>query len=243
MKYERLLKNNNPVRKIARIKKYAPKPSTRSQDVRLSQVFSKLAYEKDDERSKQLAKTNPDYKYDPKLSTREHAIFTNPTSHKTVIAYRGTDFSDKKRWHKDLKSDLMIGMGMQGLDPRHRQANRTYDKVKKAMPGYEVSVTGHSLGGSLANHVAKNRKSSDKAVAFSRGSGPMDLLKKKSNKVLDVSNRYDPISMFARLQNKTQGKEQSINKMYNPQGGGSNLIGHHIDQTINVKGMGKINVR
>lgn len=204
-------------------------PTTR--DVKVNQVFAKLAYSKDKVRSKQLSKYNADYKYDPTLSTREHAVFTNPTEHKSVIAYRGTDFSDKRRWYKDVFSDLMIATGTQGLDPRNRRSVRAYDHVKKSLPGYDVSVTGHSLGGSIANYVTNHRKSVNSAIAFSRGTGPSEILRKKSNKVLDASNRADPISMFARMQNKLQGKNQIVSKT-KLGNGVSGKIGHQIEQTL-----------
>lgn len=214
-----------------RLKRYKKGYRPSSHTVGLNQVFAKLAYSKKKNRHSELAKYNADYKYDPKLSSREHAVFTNPTAHKTVIAYRGTDFSDKRRWHKDLFSDTMIMMGAQGLDPRHRRSVRTYDYIKKALPGYEVSVTGHSLGGSIASHVASSRKSVPSAIAFSRGAGPLEVLKQKSNKVLDASNRADPISMFARLQNRLQGKFQISE---NPKHGKglSGMLGHSLDHTF-----------
>ena len=77
--------------------------------------------------------------------------------------------------------------------------------------GYNIETTGHSLGGAIAEYINTNNQNRVKnSVTFSRGSGPMDLLKKKSNTVYDFSNRYDGISAFARLQNKLSGKKQTV---------------------------------
>mmetsp|Transcript_55781 Transcript_55781/g.81525 ORF Transcript_55781/g.81525 Transcript_55781/m.81525 type:complete len:233 (+) Transcript_55781:631-1329(+) len=196
------------------------KVSKTDDNVQLHQVFAKLAYKKDKERGMVL--DNPDYKYNPQYSTREHAVFSNPTSNKTVIAYRGTDFADKRRWHKDVVSDTLIMFGGRGLDPRHKRGVRAYDRVKAAFPDHDVSVTGHSLGGSIAHHVAKNRNSVSKdSTAFSRGTGPAELLERKSNKILDMTNRADPISFFARAQNTLQNKPQVVEH------GGKGLRGVH----------------
>lgn len=202
-------------------------------DIKLNQVFSKLAYSK--HRGKDLKKYNTDYKFHPTLSTREHAVFTHPSKHRAVIAYRGTDMADKKRWHKDVRSDFLIATGLQNLDPRHRQAHRHLQKVKSTLKGYDIDVTGHSLGGSVANYVTKkNPDVVKKSIAFSRGTGPMELLQKKSNRTIDVSNKYDPISMFARL----QGGKQYVNKNKSKSWGVSGLLNHNIEATTRNQNLG-----
>ena len=96
-----------------------------------------------------------------------------------------------------------------------KQSQDHFDKVAGHYKGYKLNTTGHSLGGSIAEHIKTNNEGRVyDSITYSRGAGPADLLKKKSNEVYDVCNRWDPISMFARLGNKITGKKQSVDKNF-----------------------------
>lgn len=89
-----------------------------------------------------------------------------------VISYRGTDFTSAS----DLLADWQILVGlhsnpfMEPLNPSNRfeEASQKYERVKEKYPN--VSLTGHSLGGAQALHVAR-RHSAD-SYTFNPGASP-----------------------------------------------------------------------
>ena len=89
-----------------------------------------------------------------------------------VISYRGTDFTNPA----DLLADFHILMGVHSnpwMQPLHsmnrfEEASQKYERVK-AKHG-EPKLTGHSLGGAQALHVA--RKYGADAIVFNPGSSP-----------------------------------------------------------------------
>ncbi len=66
---------------------------------------------------------------------------------KIIIAYRGSD--DRKDW---LYSDAQIAAG--NLPDQWENAKAFYKEVERRNPNTPISVTGHSLGGALAQFVA-----------------------------------------------------------------------------------------
>lgn len=77
-----------------------------------------------------------------------------------TIVYRGTELNDVN----DLKDDLK--MLSKQIPEQHNDAINLYDDVAEYCKnnGYELSVTGHSLGGSLAAIVSAQRGA--EAVTF-----------------------------------------------------------------------------
>ena len=186
------------------------KPSSHA--LALNKRFSQAAYRTSlDNAQKDINDTG--YVIDSARSNKEHKVFVHPTNRDVVIAYRGTALSDKRKRFKDAVSDLAIAFGAQGANRRFRQSQRHFDKVAGHYKGYKLHTTGHSLGGAIAERINTNNKGRVyDSITYSRGTGPMDVLRKKSNSVYDVSNRHDPISMFARLSNTVRGKKQSVDK-------------------------------
>mmetsp|Transcript_10329 Transcript_10329/g.13425 ORF Transcript_10329/g.13425 Transcript_10329/m.13425 type:complete len:214 (+) Transcript_10329:301-942(+) len=181
-----------------------------------SQLFSQLAYEQNPNMVKvKLGLSKSGYRLDDNRSGAETKTFYNPTTKDAVMAFRGTDLSDKKRRMKDVYSDLHIAAGTQRKDKRFKQSNKRFramaadDKYKD----YKLNVTGHSLGGSLTDFVAKkNEDLVNTAYAFSRGAGPAEAHRLKAKATVDFSNRYDPVSHYARVQNMNlaQNKQQAM---------------------------------
>ena len=108
-------------------------------------------------------------KYDPELSSQTEKVFYNPISKETVISHTGTNFGSKK-WYNDLRSDNAILWGLEKQDKRFKNAQSHLNKVKNKY-GDNITVTGHSLGGSISEQLARSNPNVN-SIAFNRGSGP-----------------------------------------------------------------------
>lgn len=105
-----------------------------------------------------------------------------------AVVYRGTDFDDgRKEFVKDaIVGDLPMGYGISS--GQYADAKKLYDKVQKSYGGKRIILTGHSLGGSLAQLVAA--ESGRKAVTFNAyGTGDiLDRMGYKNQRLLDITN-------------------------------------------------------
>lgn len=102
-----------------------------------------------------------DYAEDKEFSQPGSTVFIH-SSGEPVIVFRGTKTAD------DISADIDILLGRR----RHQRFNEALDLEEKVRKKYGKSptVTGHSLGGTLANHVALNRR--NRAIIFNPGSSP-----------------------------------------------------------------------
>ena len=81
-------------------------------------------------------------------------VFKN--DNKITISYRGTSATALEG---DIRADIVgIGLGMEDMDSKFDRALDLFDKTQAAYPDAQISVTGHSLGGRLSQHVSNNRK-------------------------------------------------------------------------------------
>lgn len=125
------------------------------------------------------------FKLDEDLSKDTHKVYHNPNSKKSIIGYKGTTN------YKDVLTDIeAIGLN----DYEHKDfkyAYNVFDKVNEKY-GNDISTSGHSLGGSLADRVAaKNDKQS---VVFNPGSGPLGF--KTSDKTQVYRKKDDQVSKY-----------------------------------------------
>lgn len=90
------------------------------------------------------------YKSEKSLGNSNSAIMdavTFKNGNNYVIAYRGTDFPDVLEWIQDL---LYIKGEHAQADAAYRYAQSEYDRIVRENPNANIYVTGHSLGGYLA---------------------------------------------------------------------------------------------
>lgn len=134
------------------------------------------------------------------LSGDEHVVYRNDNDRHTVISYRGTDPTKIG----DLVADAHIATGYEGLSPRFRRALETYNKVSNQMKGDNFTLTGHSLGGALANWVSD--QTGTHATTFNPGVGKAALIppfvtnrQKGTKKIIRVNK--DPVSQAIMLRN------------------------------------------
>ena len=116
------------------------------------------------------------YRVDPELSNNLRTVYTDEEGNAT-IAFRGTDLKDK-RWFDELGADLLVGLGLQKLSNRFKNAKRTTDRVVAKYGKDKTKLVGHSLGGSIALEVS--HQTGLPAVGFNSGVGPVDTLRRRT---------------------------------------------------------------
>ena len=108
------------------------------------------------------------YTLDTELSNDLGVVLKNNNDNSAILAYRGTDPNNIY----DLNADAQLATGLDNLIPfqtRLSRANDMYISAKNVYPNLEL--TGHSLGGYLAEHVS--RTNNEKAVVFNPGLTPI----------------------------------------------------------------------
>jgi hypothetical protein len=141
----------------------------------------------------------PGWEMETGLSTKNATVLSNKTSRKAIISYRGTDIHNVD----DLVTDYQLathGWDYGGI-ARFDDAVGLYDTTANALSGYDVSVTGHSLGGTQAMWVSEQRGA--QAHVFNPGVvGPtinQELGALKDNPLgtnKDFGARYDNIHVY-----------------------------------------------
>jgi len=160
---------------------------------RTQKAFAAAAYEGGAARSAAAA---PGYVYDPKLSGKKTAVYVNPETRKVTIAHRGTDPKDRH----DIVNDIALAVGAFGRTARARKARKKTEEVGRKYAGYEVTQTGHSLGGAVA--AAEGKRTGGKVVAFSRGAGVGSIGASRAPGQVDYVHKRDVAPLLSRLERK-----------------------------------------
>ena len=107
-----------------------------------------------------------------------------------IVAYRGTDTTSVQ----DIRND--VAMARNKIPAQATDAIKVYDQVKQDYPNSDVTVTGHSLGGSLSQIVSSVRGCD--AVTFN-AYGTKDMFENSANikeeNIVNYVNEWDPITM------------------------------------------------
>lgn len=140
-----------------------------------------------------------------------------------IIAYRGTDSEN------DVDDD--VAMSRSRIPAQTRDALDLYNKVKNEYPEKDITLTGHSLGGSLADIVGA--LNDELAVSFN-AYGVGDIFNEgttiKDKNVVNYVNIQDSITMI-------NGKNH-IGEIYSVPNIGNGFFGKH-----NAEGMDKLSER
>jgi len=140
------------------------------------------------------------FQLDRELSNKRNTVYHNPSDGRVIVAFRGTQFSDPK----DLFEDARIAFGTFSGSSRVKKGKHI---VKSAAEKYgtdveNVELTGHSLGGRIAQAVG-SRLGNKRITAINPGSSPADLLLPTAGS--GVGKTYttgtDPISLSNTLRN------------------------------------------
>jgi len=137
-------------------------------------------------------------------SNHQRGVYINNDKKDIVIAHRGT----KPSSFSNLQSDIAIGFGMQGSTNRFKRAVKRDKKIKDAFPNHNITLTGHSLAGSLGSQSSK--ENDIKGVFYNIGSGVPTLstlsqhLQPKNNNITHYSVNFDPVSIQSKKYNINQ---------------------------------------
>jgi Protein of unknown function (DUF2974) len=131
--------------------------------------------------------------------------YKNIESGKIIISFGGT--ATKADW----KADFSIAGG-EKLNSQYEQVNTLYKKIKEAHPENEIELTGHSLGGSLAQYVSV--KNIVRAVTFNSAPYPAaDIKYSRGNydsNIINIRTSDDPLSLIIFLLDDAQNKKLTI---------------------------------
>lgn len=127
-----------------------------------SALFAEQTYNMSGSKSKEkrIQKINENIKHtgfsvDSKHSGRDILTFRNSDTNQTHISAKGTIPSRGK----DLSADFMIGVNQEANSKQHKKvANQISKAVVDTPENHELTLSGHSLGGSLAVNSAVKKK-------------------------------------------------------------------------------------
>ncbi len=122
--------------------------------------FAKASYDKPHEQVLPIG-----FQRDDQLSNRNMQIFYNPESKEVVMSERGTVLNEKQFKNHDLGNDALLALNLHHFSSRFKNSTKTAKKAREKYNDYDLTVTGHSAGGSAAQYV--NRQIGAKAVTFS----------------------------------------------------------------------------
>jgi hypothetical protein len=139
------------------------------------------------------------YTIDTQLSNDMGIVVKRPDG-TAIVAYRGTDPTNIY----DLTADALIALGYnkeQGIAIPGSRFDRAEQLYKSANEKYPfVSLTGHSLGGTLSDYVG--RKYGENAVVFNPGVSPVEITAERKPKSLTriyTTDTFDLVSQISNL--------------------------------------------
>jgi len=134
-------------------------------------------------------------------STDNYVVYRNNHTNHTVLSFRGTDPS----LSGDLVADAHIAMGTQKLSKRFKASEDAYKRLRQQVGNGEITLTGHSLGGALANHVSK--AFGQHATTFNPGAGAGDVFSMgtKHGTRRIIRTKQDIVSAAVAMRDKITG--------------------------------------
>ena len=134
--------------------------SKMTKEMKLQAKMASLAYDAPAKRPTDME----GYRLDPDFNDKYNMVYVGKV---VYLVFRGTSPTDVR----DIKSDLEIVRGTEVTNERFREALELADKVHKKYKGKTMITVGHSLGGRLAQIVAKKKSFVKKGVGWNAGCG------------------------------------------------------------------------
>lgn len=158
-------------------------------------AFASAAYQRSSEQRQQIVP--PGFVLDTEISNRNRAVFYNPDTFQVIMAERGTQPKGKTAL-ADLSTDAALAFGWGDVTTRFRNSLKTAKAIQQQYPGWDFTVTGHSLGGSIAKYV--HDQLDLQAVTFSAHTPTRDIIKEALMNTASASRdlhqytvAYDPV--------------------------------------------------
>lgn len=128
------------------------------------------------------------YLKDEELSSKHQSIYYHPQDQHLLVNVRGTQEVS------DLVPDAAILMNRLKGTKRFKEAQEAHDRAVARYHPHKITITGHSLGGSIASELESAPNA--KKVTFNKGVSPFS---RKGNAKGEKAYRtaFDPISAFA----------------------------------------------
>lgn len=136
----------------------AREPNEVANEMRYFQRFAAAAYDPEN-------RPVDGFSIDRDFSNRHRTLYvSNDDPTRAIFAFRGTDVKGRSAGG-DLGSDALLAAGLSGVSSRFKNTEKA---VRAAQTKYnDLSVVGHSLGGSQTIDIAEKVPGLTKAVAFS----------------------------------------------------------------------------
>lgn len=195
----------NVTKKIHKLSNKKPKATNeklKDSDYYKYAVMSNGAYKKGPkEKMAELGVLGSDHGWslDNSLSSKHQTIYHHKDRNEVVVAYRGTKCEDGiiKCFTGDIGTDIAIAVG---FEHKTKRFQRSEDEFMKIMDKYgesnRVTLTGHSLGGSIARHIqSKMPEMVDEVHMFNAGTGIANSTELDEN-VHSHHILNDPLSML-----------------------------------------------
>lgn len=164
------------------------------------------------------------YRYRPEVSTAEHALWESTDAEKRphIVGARGSATREDF-----LRTDLGIASGTFDKTARWARAKKDAERIMGAVggPGANVTFTGHSLGGTIAQHLADRYDATH--VGFNPGVGLQKELPKAPGVTYSVDG--DAVSSVGHI------LAPSTHKVYLLPKKGVSFIGNHLASAFDVE--------
>lgn len=135
----------------------------------------------------------PGFQIIPELSSPDRVVYQHDRTKHVVISFRGTNLKNPR----DLLTDALLAMGNEEISHRFYNAEQITQKVIARYGKENVTVTGHSLGGSQAMHVSKKYKVHAE-VYNPHITWQNSITGTNYPDVILHVNKYDPVAAFHR---------------------------------------------
>ncbi len=167
-------------------------------------VLSSVAYKANlSEKYNQLKKygLNRDYYILRQFTNRDVTTFYDFINDKVVVSFRGTDNKNVLGMrYEDLMTDYQLAIGRLRLTDRFQEAKDMLEKVMAKYDKDKITLTGHSLGGAIADYLSDIYKLP--AFIYNTGSSPLSVINNPIPTRYTTGN-FDILSFSDKLYNES----------------------------------------
>jgi len=152
-------------------------------------------------------------------------FYTKDDDNTIVIAVRGTQ--DKG----DMWADASLAFNALGRTKRYKDDEKVVREVLNAYPNFDVYITGHSLGGAVADRLMRDFPRIHSGVTYNPAFETSSFFNKNNNE--RIYHDADPLGKIGRyLPTATVQKKQESNSLVSKIPYVGNLFAHKLDQIV-----------